>query len=101
MGLDATARRRLFGGIVLAGAVAMLVCGQTILQERLRGAAFVAYWLVCFVMVGLAIIAAFRDLRVLQSRTRQEHRDLLDTTLKQIETEARTKQAKPKRDNGS
>ena len=100
MGLDATARRRWFGGIVLASAVAMLVCGETILRDRLKGNSLLAYWMVCFVLVMLAIIAAFQDLAALKNRSRQEHRALLDDTLKQIETEARNKGTKRK-GNGS
>src|SRR5205809_6038403 len=100
MGLDATARRRWFGGVVLFGAVTMLVCGQTVLQGRLSRVSFVLYWLICFVLTGLAMVAAFRDLRALQQRTVQQQRELLETTLKQIETEARTKQGQHRGLNG-
>ena len=88
MGLDATARRRWFGGVVLIGAVSMLVCGETVLQGRLGSASFIVYWLVCFILTGLALIVAFRDLRALQHRTRQQQRELLESTLKEIGTEA-------------
>jgi hypothetical protein len=100
MGLDATARRRWFGGLVLFGAVGMLICGETLLKDRLNRLSLVAYWLTCFVLTGLAMIAAFRDLRALQQRTRQQQRELLETTLKQIETEARSKQRQPHGGNG-
>ncbi len=89
MGLDATARRRWLGGGVLAGALAMLVCGETVLQDRLKPFDFIIYWLLCFVLTGVAMIVAFRDLRALQHRIRQQQRDLLQNTLKEIETEAR------------
>jgi hypothetical protein len=39
----------------------------------------------------LAAIIALRDLRALSRRTREQHRDLLETTLKEIEREARSK----------
>ena len=92
MGLDATARRRWFGGIVLVGALTMLICGQTVLQDRLKRFDFIIYWLACFALTGMAAIAAVRDLRDLQRRTRQQERDLLESTLKEIEKEAgRTK----------
>jgi len=91
MRLDATARRRWFGGIFLTAALLMLVCGQTILQGRLTRVPFLIYWLVCFILTGLAAIIALRDLRALSRRTREQHRDLLETTLKEIEREARSK----------
>jgi len=88
MALDATARRRWLGGGALAGALVMLICGETILQGRLRPFDFVIYWLLCFVLTGVAMIVAFRDLRALQRRTRQQQRDLLQNTLKEIESDA-------------
>src|SRR6266850_4319665 len=91
MGMDATARRRWFGVLVLLGAAGMLVCGQTVLQGRLQPWLFVIYWPVCFILTGLAVLAAFRDVRALQNRARQEQRDLLESTLKEIETKAKSK----------
>jgi hypothetical protein len=94
MGLGATARRRWFGGIVLTTALIMLVCGQTVIQVQLKShrLSFLSYWLVCFVLTGLAAIIALRDLRDLQQRTREQQKDLLQTALKDIETEARKRQ---------
>jgi membrane protein implicated in regulation of membrane protease activity len=91
MALDATARRRWFGAVVLLAALAMLICGVTVLKEKLGYLAFILYWMVCFALTILAIIVAFLDARALQRRTRQEQHDLFATTLKQIETEARTR----------
>ncbi len=93
MGLDATARRRWFGGLVLLAALAMLIAGQTILKGALRETVFVVYWLVCFALTGVAIVVAFLDVRALQRRVRQEHRDLFHATLKEIETDAKIKAA--------
>jgi hypothetical protein len=93
MALDATARRRWFGGIVLTAALLMLVCGQTILQGQLTRLPFLIYWLVCFLLTGLAAITALRDLREVSRRTRQQHKDLLETTLKEIEREAHSKKS--------
>jgi len=92
MALDATARRRWMGGGALAGALVMLICGETVLQGRLKPFDFIIYWLLCFVLTGVAMIVAFRDLRALQHRTRQQQRDLLQNTLKEIETEARRRE---------
>ena len=91
MALDPTARRRWFGVIVLAAALAMLICGQTVLKEKLENLAFVGYWVVCLGFTCLAILAALLDARALRRRTTQEHRDLFETTLREIETNARTK----------
>ena len=91
MGFDATARRRWFGGVALGSALAMLICGQTILHDRLKEFTFIFYWLICFGLVGLAAIVAVRDLRELQRRAHQQERDLLETTLKEIEREARNR----------
>lgn len=97
MAFDANARRRWFGAVVLLAALAMLICGETVLKARLGDLAFIVYWLVCLVLTGLAIMVAFLDARALQRRTRQEQRDLFETTLKQIETEARSRSRQPDR----
>ena len=93
MKMDTPARRRWFGALCLAAALVMLLCGQTFLKDRLNGSVFLSllYWLACFVFTGLAMIAALRDLRFVSRTTRQERRQLLEDTLKQIETEARKK----------
>ena len=48
-------------------------------------------------LTGLAVLVAIRDFRALQRRARQEQRELLQSTLKDIETEARRKIRKPGR----
>jgi 4-hydroxybenzoate polyprenyltransferase len=97
MGLGATARRRWFGAIVLGLAILMLVLGQTVLKERLGKVAFVVYWLACFVFLCLAIVVAFRDAKAVQNELRSEQRTLLESTLKDIESEARNRQTSAKR----
>jgi len=91
---DAKKRRRWFGGIVLAGALIMLICGETVLHQRLNLVWFLSYWLICLILTGLAVIIAFRDLRDLQQQAREQQRELLENTLKGIETEARSRKAK-------
>jgi membrane protein implicated in regulation of membrane protease activity len=91
MALDASGRRRWFGAVVLLAALAMLLCGQTVLKARLGALAFIAYWLVCFGLTGLAILIALLDVRALQRRSRQQQRDLFETTLRQIETESKNR----------
>ena len=87
MGLNTTNRRRLVGAIFLLGAIAMLVMGQTVLNSRLRDVTFLVYWLVCFILTGLAIVVAYLDLRSLHDRSRPEARELIQNTLGRIETE--------------
>jgi len=89
MSLDATGRRRWIGAVALLAALAMLVGGETALKGHLGDLGFLVYWLICLALTGLAILMAFLDVRALQRRTRQEQRDLLDSTLKKIEADAR------------
>src|SRR5215813_11202253 len=102
MGMDETARRRWFGGLVLAGALGMLVAGETLLKGKLLGKAYWVYWLVCFFLTGLAMLVAFRDARAMLQRTGREQRDLLENTLKEIKSDAqeRRKAAEKARPNG-
>ncbi len=95
MAFDATTRRRWFGALVLLAALGMLAGGETVLKGKLGNLAFIFYWLVCFILTGLAILVAILDARALQRRVRQEQHDLFDTTLKQIETEAKTRSRQP------
>ena len=100
MALDATARRRWFGALVLLAALGMLIGGETILKGKLANLGFILYWLSCFGLTGLAILIAFLDARALQRRTRQEQRELFETTLKEIETEAKNRPRRRDRSKG-
>jgi hypothetical protein len=95
MALDATARRRWIGALFLLAALAMLIGGQTVLQGRLGDTGFIIFWLFCLVFTGMAIAVAFLDVRALQRRVRQDQRDLFETTLKKIETDAKAKGRPP------
>lgn len=95
MGLNATARRRWLGASVLAAAVLMLVVGLTALWGRLTNLGFLVYWLACIGLTCLAMLIAFLDARALRERTRREERALLETTLKDIVTDARAKPRRP------
>jgi hypothetical protein len=94
MGLNATARRRWAGVVVLGAALTMLLAGETVLKNQLKDFGFLIYWLVCFGFTCLAIIIAFLDLRALGLRTRREQRDLLENTLNKIQSDAENKQKK-------
>ena len=91
MALDATARRRWFGGLVLLAALAMLVCGDTVLKDKMGLLAFFSYWLVCFALTGVAVLVAFRDLRAVLRGTRKEQRELFDRIVQQIAADAEAK----------
>jgi membrane protein implicated in regulation of membrane protease activity len=97
MAIDATTRRRWFGAVVLLAALAMLICGETVLKGKLADLTFIAYWLVCLALTGLAVVVAFLDARALQRRTLQEQRDLFKTTLKEIQSRARPRPNRPGR----
>jgi hypothetical protein len=101
MGRDATTFRRVLGATCLAGALVMLVAGQTVLQPRLRDLSFLLYWFVCFLFTGAAILIAFLDARAVQRRTRREARDLLEATLSRIETDAKNKPGSSRQADGS
>lgn len=97
MALDVTARRRWIGALVLLAALGMLISGETVLKGKLGNLAFIFYWLGCFGFTGLAMLIAILDARALQRRTRQEHHDLFEATLKEIETEAKARRRRPDR----
>jgi len=80
-------RRRVIGGFFLAGALGMLLAGETALRERLHSnpAAFLLFWMLCFICVGLAFLMALLDLAVVRRRTREQQRELIEETLRQIE----------------
>jgi len=92
--MDATARRRWFGALVLFAALALLVAGDTVLKGRMGPVGFLIYWLVCFGLTGVAVVVAMLDYRAVRFRMREENRRLLDSTLRQIESDA---QARPQR----
>jgi len=100
MALDATARRRWLGALVLLAALGMLVGGETVLKGRLENLAFLLYWLACFGLTGAAVLIALLDARAVRRRTRQEQHDLFETTLRQIESEAKARSRRPNRKPG-
>jgi hypothetical protein len=91
MGLDATARRRLFGTLFLLAALGLLIVGQTVLKNRLSDLAFLIYWMVCFFCTVGAILVAYLDVRALNRRSRREAHDLLHSTISEIESDAKKK----------
>ena len=86
--MDATVRRRWFGALVLFTAVGLLVAGDTVLKGRLGTFGFLAYWLVCLALTGVAILVAMIDFRAERNRIRNEQVRLFESTLKQIQADA-------------
>ncbi len=101
MDLSRRAVRRLFGAGVLLLALGMLILGQSVLQDRLQGMAFVSYWLCCFALTVLAMLVALFDVRRVRVRTHQEERELLQDTLRDIQSEAKAKSRRQKRSPGA
>jgi uncharacterized membrane protein len=95
MDFEATTRRRWMGIVALIGALGMLLAGETVLQGKLQNITFVLYWLICLILTTAAIMIAFLDARALRRQTREEARDLLQTTLKEIETDAKARRRRP------
>lgn len=80
-------RRRIIGGFFLLSAIVMVIVGETFLRQRLRShpAAFLVFWMICFLLLGFAVLVAILDLAVVRRRLQQEQRDLLENTLREIE----------------
>jgi len=77
-------------------AVAMLIVGETLLRSFLGKIPFIIYWMVCFVFTGLAVLFAFLDVAGVQRQAREQQRELLEKTIREI---ARQKELKSGRSN--
>ena len=76
--------RRLASGICLGVSLLMLVPGLTFLSHRLSGTALALYWLVCFLLTGLAAIIALVDIMLLRRALREQQRNLIKTTFDEV-----------------
>jgi membrane protein implicated in regulation of membrane protease activity len=81
---SAQSRRRWFGALCLAGALLLLLGGQTLLAGRLTGVPFILYWLLCFGLTVLAMLAAWLDVIALRRESRARQRDLVESTVHEI-----------------
>ena len=97
MGNKADLRRRLLGGVFLATALGMLVAGQTVLHDAFSPLGFIAFWVLCFVFTMAAVAVAFWDLAAVRRRTRDEQRELVESTLKEIVQRKNSKESGSKR----
>ncbi len=84
-------RHRKRGLIFLIISVVMLILGETVLRPVLGKMPFLLYWMICFVFTGMAIVFAFLDVAGVQRQAREQQRELLDKTIREI---ARQKEAK-------
>jgi hypothetical protein len=79
-------------------AVLMLIVGETFLRQSLGKIPFVLYWMACLVFTALAILYAFLDVAGVQRQAREQQRELLEKTIREI---ARQKEMKAGRSNPS
>ena len=86
-------RRRLVGTIFLGIAVLMVVVGEF----ALHGAdpyLQITYWFICFLFTGAAMLVAVVDLLVVRTQSRQQRRELLEATIREVEEEQRQRNAR-------
>ena len=88
---SADALRRWLGLLFLALAFGLLIWGQTVLRDSLKGVAFLAYWGCCFIFTLAAIITALLDVRATRRKAREEQDNLIRRTLEEIENESEDK----------
>jgi hypothetical protein len=84
-------RHRKRGLIFLIISVVMLILGETLLRSSLSNVSFVLYWMACIVVTFMAIVFAFLDVAGVQRQAREQQRELLEKTVREI---ARQKEAK-------
>lgn len=88
MPTSADALRRWLGLLFLALSFGFLIWGQTVLRDRLKGTAFLAYWGCCFLFTLAAIVIALLDLRATRKRAQREHEELIQRTMNEIDRES-------------
>jgi membrane protein implicated in regulation of membrane protease activity len=77
-------------------AVVMLILGETVFRSSLSKIPFIIYWMACFAITALAILFAFLDVAGVQRQAREQQRELLEKTIREI---ARQKESKAGRTN--
>lgn len=76
--------RRWIGGLLIATAVTMLILGATVLKRYLVERTFIIYWLLCFLLTGIAAIVALLDYFAVKREAMEEQKELLDKTVEDI-----------------
>jgi uncharacterized membrane protein YciS (DUF1049 family) len=77
------------GTTFLLLAVIQIALGLTVLRDQLTPVSTLLYWSFCLVVTAGAILCALMDTMANLRESRQERRDLLETTLREVD-EART-----------
>jgi len=91
MPTSADALRRWLGLLFLALAFGLLIWGQTVLRDSLKGVAFLAYWGGCFLFTLAAIVTALLDVRATRRKAREEQDELLRRTIEELENKSEDK----------
>ncbi len=81
--------RRIMGPTFLLLAVIQIALGLTVLRDQLTPVGTLLYWSICLGATAGAILCALMDAMVNLRESRRERRDLLETTLREVD-EART-----------
>lgn len=76
--------RRWSGALSLVGALLMLLAGQTWLEGRLKNAAFLGYWLICFGLTFIAMFTALLDVLLVRREGRAHQRALVESTVQEV-----------------
>jgi hypothetical protein len=75
----------------------MLILGETLLKGSMSAPVSVFYYTLCMCLTAAAFVIALADARASARRTLQERRDLINSTLENLQREVR---AGPHRDKG-
>ena len=86
-------RRRIFATGFLFLAVAMLVVGETVLKHRLSPVGTLLYWTGCLLATLSAILCALLDLGRSLRASHAERRELVEETVREIQTEHERRQS--------
>ena len=86
--------RRRFGIFCIAGAILMLICGETVMRAILAKNAvwLLVYWMTCFILTALAAGMAIIEAARVGRESREERLTLLTETLQAVEREKRDRE---------
>ena len=73
--------RRFVGGLLLLGALLMLLLGLTTFSPALKGIAFIIYWLICYLLTGGAALMAIIDFACIRRDMKKQQTELMESTL--------------------
>ena len=88
MAWNPVARRRWLGAACLGVTLLLLTASETLLKRVLSPVGFVLIWLSCILLTCMAMLIAFLDAVTVGRQTRKQQRDLLNSTLHEIEQRA-------------